>query len=240
MPKRLKSPYSRVMLKLSGEVLQGRGDGGVSKVAIESLCSQIGEVVDMGVQVGVVVGGGNFWRFRDHKYMKLNRVLSDYIGMTATVMNVMALHGTFAALGYESTPLSALAVPKVLETYSPQKGHDAFKRTPIVICAGGTGSPFFTTDSSAALRALELECDILLKATKVDYVYDKDPKKYKSAHKYVDITFQEVLSQGLGVMNLSAISLCKEGNVSIRVFNIQKKRNLIRVAQGEELGTLIH
>lgn len=229
----------RVLLKLSGEVLAGGRDGGIDQGALERLAKEIRDVVRAKVEVGVVIGGGNFWRFRDQAALGLDRVSSDNMGMLATVMNALAMQDMLRKIGVDAIAMSALPVPSVLDTYTPRAARAACGRGEVVICAGGTGNPFFTTDSAAALRALELGCDVLLKATKVDYVYDKDPKKHKDARHFTTLSFQDVLARGLGVMDLAAVSLCMEGKLPIVVFNLQKHGLLLRAVKGQAVGTRI-
>lgn len=226
------------MLKLSGEVLHG-GGANIDRGSLERLCSQIAGVHKNAIGVVIVPGGGNFWRYRDQKNLRLPRVISDNIGMLATVMNATALQACFAGMGVKSIAMSAVSMPRVIDDYTPRLALKALECGWIVIAAGGTGNPFFSTDSAAALRGLELSCDVLLKGTKVDYVYDRDPKQYKDARKFEKISFQEVLERGLEVMDLTAISLCKDGALSIRVFNMEKKDGLEKVLIDKSFGTTI-
>lgn len=237
MLKKLK--YKRVMLKLSGEVLEGQKDGGIDFDVLKKLCQEVVEVKKMGVEVVVVIGGGNIWRFRDFKDSGLDRVSSDYMGMLATIMNGMAMQDQFEKLGVEASALSAINMQVVVGTYLRAKALDYLRKGKVVICAGGTGNPYFTTDTAAALRAMELNCDVLLKATKVDYIYDKDPMKFKDARKFTNLSYNYVLSHELGVMDLTAVSLCLEKKLPILVFNLHKKGNIARVVKGEKVGTLI-
>lgn len=227
------------MLKLSGEVMEGKKGSGIDFKVVESLCKEIAEVKKMGVEIVIVIGGGNFWRYRDFVESGIDRVHSDYMGMMATIMNSLALRNGFKKLKIDARPLSAFAVPVVVETYLRDRAVAYLDKGKIVICAGGTGNPFFTTDTAAALRALELQCDVLMKATKVDYVYDKDPEKYKDAKRFKKLTYHEVLDMGLGVMDLSAVSLCGGNDLPIAVFNLTKKGNIAKVVKGEDVGTLI-
>lgn len=237
MAKRLK--YKRIMLKLSGEVMEGKKGSGIDFEVVASLCKEIAEVKKLGVEIVIVIGGGNFWRYRDFVESGIDRVHSDYMGMMATIMNSLALRNSFRKLRVDARPLSAFAVPVVVETYLRDRAMAYLEKGKIVICAGGTGNPFFTTDTAAALRALELHCDVLMKATKVDYVYDKDPMKYKNAKKFTKLSYHEVLDRGLGVMDLSAVSLCGDSKLPIEVFNLTRKGNIARVVKGEKVGTLI-
>lgn len=231
--------YKRIMLKLSGEVLAGEQQGGIEAKTLEKVCGSVAEVVGSGVQIGLVIGGGNFWRFRDQQALGLERTLSDSMGMMATVMNALALQEKLRAIGIKAKAFSALPIPTVLETYTPRAAREAFAEFDVVLCAGGTGNPYFTTDSAAALRALELKCEVFLKATKVDYVCDKDPKKFPDAKTFTEITYQQVLELGLEVMDLTAISLCMDNKLPIIVFNMQKDDNLMKVLAGELVGTKI-
>ena len=227
------------MLKLSGEVMEGNKGSGIDFALVDSLCKEIAAVKKMGAEVVIVIGGGNFWRYRDFVESGIDRVHSDYMGMMATIMNSLALSNGFKNYKIDARPLSAFAMPVVVETYLRDKGIGYLDKGKIVICAGGTGNPFFTTDTAAALRALELDCDVLMKATKVDYVYDKDPMKHKDAKKFKKLSYHKVLDMGLEVMDLSAVSLCAGNKLPISVFNLTKKGNIAKVVKGEHVGTLI-
>lgn len=228
------------MLKLSGEVLQGSGSGGIDNKVLESLCREVIDVKKLGVEIVIVIGGGNIWRYRDFKDTGIDRVTSDNIGMLATIMNATAMQSMFERLGAICRVSSAIDIPQIAEPYLRRKVIRHLEKGRIVICAGGTGSPFFTTDSAAALHALETNCEALLKATNVDGVYDKDPDKFKNAKKFSEITYHQVLEKDLGFMDQSAVALCKESNMPIVVFNLQKKGNIARAVLGEKVGTLIH
>lgn len=236
----MKPAYRRILLKLSGEVLQGGAKSGIDDRYLRTLCEEIKEVHKLGVQIAIVIGGGNFWRYRDHEKANYDRVVSDNVGILATMMNSLAMASMFQNVGVEARSLSALECSKAIENYVPARALNHLKKGRIVICAGGTGNPFFTTDSAAALRALELQADAFLKATKVDYVYNKDPMKYKDAKKFTDMNYAEVLALGPGIMDLSALTLCQEGRIPIRVFNLQKKGNIKKVVLGQTVGTTIH
>jgi uridylate kinase len=229
----------RVMLKLSGEVLQGTGQGGIDGATLRSMCADVKKLTDAGIKVAMVIGGGNFWRFRDQQELGFDRVLSDNMGMIATVMNAMAFQEALTNMGVRAKAFSALPMPSVLETYTPRGARSAFADYDVVICSGGTGNPYFTTDSAAALRALELKCEVMLKATKVDYVCDKDPKKFPDAQTYTTLTYTQVLEMGLEVMDLAAVAIAREGKLPIIVFNMQTPGNLEKVARGENIGTTI-
>ncbi len=237
MPKKLK--YKRVLLKLSGEVFKGGQSYGIDGNVIVDLAKDVKKLQKMGCQVGIVIGGGNIWRFRDFKHLKLGRLTSDTMGMMATCMNALAFESALKSVGADARAVSAFPCEKAMENYLPKRAKHHLEQGRIVIFAGGTGSPYFTTDSAAALRALEMECDVLLKATKVDYVYDKDPMKYKNAKKYTKMTYQEVIEQGLGVMDLTCASLCKDGGLPMLVFNLSKKGNIEKAVKGGQVGTII-
>ena len=227
------------MIKISGEVLEGALGQGIDFKILDELCREVALVKKMGAEIAIVIGGGNFWRYRDFKNSGLDHVHSDYMGMLATVMNSIAMQHSLKKAGVDSRPLSSIPMQQVVGTYLRDKALDYLERGKIVICGGGTGNPFFTTDSAAALRALELGCDVLLKATKVDYVYDKDPEKHKDAKRYKKISYDEVFRQELEVMDLTAVDLCAKSGLPVVVFNLKKKGNIARVVKGEDIGTLI-
>jgi len=231
--------YKRVLLKLSGEVLQGDRDSGIDVATVEALVDQIAEMHEMGVQIGIVVGGGNIWRYRDFKNSGIERIMSDNMGMMATVMNGSAMKSAIERRGIECRVASALSVKQVAEDYYPMKARHHLNKNRIVICVGGTGSPYFTTDSAAALRALELKCDILLKATKVDGVYSSDPETDKDAKRFENISYKDILSMDLKVMDLTAVALCKDGRMPILVFDLTNDGNIKKAVSGEKIGTLI-
>jgi len=237
MARKLK--YKRIMIKISGEVLEGALGQGIDFKILDELCREVALVKKMGAEIAIVIGGGNFWRYRDFKNSGLDHVHSDYMGMLATVMNSIAMQHSLKKAGVDSRPLSSIPMQQVVGTYLRDKALDYLERGKIVICGGGTGNPFFTTDSAAALRALELGCDVLLKATKVDYVYDKDPEKHKDAKRYKKISYDEVFRQELEVMDLTAVDLCAKSGLPVVVFNLKKKGNIARVVKGEDIGTLI-
>lgn len=234
-----KLAYKRILLKLSGEVLEGAKGFGIDFGTVNELCKEITEVKKLGAEIVIVVGGGNIWRFRDFKDAGLDRVKSDYMGMMATVINAAALAEGFNKCKTDARVLSALDMPSV-EKYNRDKGLEYLKQGKIVICAGGTGNPYFTTDTGSALRALELKCEAFLKATKVDYVYDKDPMKHKDAKAFKKITYLEVLKRGLAVIDLSAIALCRDNKLPVVVFNLTKKGNIGKVVKGGKVGSVIY
>lgn len=231
--------YKRVLLKLSGEVFKGDLSYGIDGEVLMEIAKVVKEIVKMGCQVGIVIGGGNLWRFRDFKHLTLGRVTSDTIGMMATVMNALAFEDALKALKVDVRAVSSLPCEKAMENYVPKRAIHHMEKGRVVIFAGGTGSPFFTTDSAAALRALEMKCDVLLKATKVDFVYDKDPMKHKDAKKYDKLGYQEVIEKGLSVMDLTCASLCKDGGLPMLVFNLKQKNSIRKAVSGEKIGTII-
>lgn len=235
-----KLKYKRVLLKLSGEALEGQRDHGIDFSYLKVLGNQIKEVVQLGVELVIVIGGGNFWRYRDFKDSAIERTSSDYMGMIATIMNSIAMQSGLEKMGLKAKAFSAIDVPVILETYYRRKAIEDLEKGTIVVCAGGTGNPYFTTDSAAALRAAELQCEIILKATNVDYVFDKDPNKNKNAKPYKKVSYMEVLEKRLGVMDLSAIAMSRDANIPILVFNLLKKNNIIKAIKGEKVGTLIY
>lgn len=233
-----KMKYKRILLKLSGEFLEGEKGAGIDFSVMDELCKEISDVRKMGTEIAIVLGGGNFWRYRDFKDSAIERVHSDYMGMMATIMNSVALTDHLKKFKVPAVTMSAFKVP-VAEKYNRDKAVELLKQGSVVVCAGGTGNPFFTTDSAASLRALELDCDIFLKATLVDYVYDKDPKKHKDAKKYKKISYDDVVTQRLGVIDLSAVSMCAPEKLPILVFNLAKKGNIKKAVMGEDIGTII-
>lgn len=234
------SAYKRIMLKLSGEALSKDGASqGLHQPTLHDVAKRIAEVSRSGVQLVVVVGGGNIWRFRDTKGSGIERTASDAMGMLATIMNAVALQAALESFGAQSRVLSAIDVPQLVEPYIRRKAIRHLEKGRVVICAGGTGNPYFTTDSAAALRALELNCDIILKATNVDGIYDKDPNKHADAVKYEHLTFQQAIEQHLNVMDQTAFSLCQEQNLPICVFNFASETSLAQAVSGQHVGTVV-
>jgi len=232
--------YNRIMLKISGEALAGDKGFGIHHSTLQKIAKRIQEVAEKKIQIAIVIGGGNIWRYRDTKESGIERTSSDAMGMLATVMNSVALQSALESLGCYTRVLSSVDIPQLAEPYIRRRAVRHLEKNRIVICAGGTGNPFFTTDSAAALRALELNCDILLKATNVNGVYDKDPRKSRSAKLYEELTYQQAIEQHLNVMDQAAFSLCADQNLPIRVFNFAKEGNLLKAALGEKIGTLVH
>src|SRR3989339_418049 len=231
--------YKRIMLKLSGEVLIGKKEMGIDFELLKNLCQEIIEIAKLGIEIVIVIGAGNIWRYRDNKDSGLDRVTSDNLGMVATVMNAVVMQHELEEQGCEVRICSAISLPQLVQDYVVRQARKHLEMGRIVICSGGTGNPYFTTDSAAALRALELNCEVLLKATKVDYVYDKDPEKFSFVKKYDKMSYTDVLSQDLKFMDASAIAICRDGNLPILLFNLQKKGNMKKAASGEKIGTLI-
>lgn len=229
--------YKRVLLKLSGEVLAGENGHGFDFNVINSVCSAVKKITDLGVQVGLVVGGGNFWRGRSGGSM--DRTRADHIGMLATVMNSLALADTLEQLGVEVRVQSAIEMRQIAETYIRNKAVRHLEKGRVVIFGSGTGNPFFSTDTCAALRAAEIKADIILKATNVDGVFDKDPNKFDDAVKYDVVTHSEVLEKNLKVMDSTAASLCRDNNIPILVFNLEDPENIVRAILGENIGTIV-
>ena len=232
--------YKRVLLKLSGEALMGNKASGIDSERLMEYIKQVKEIVDLGVEVGVVIGGGNIFRGLSGVDQGFDRVKGDYMGMLATIINGLALQSAFESIGSKARLLTAFRTEPVGEAYSKQKALDAFANKEVVIFAGGTGNPFFTTDTGASLRAVEIEADVLLKGTRVDGVYTADPEKDKTATKFADITFDEVYNRDLKVMDLTAFTMCKVNKMPIIVFDMNTLGNLRRVVLGEPIGTLVH
>ena len=228
--------FGRILLKLSGEVLAGDQGHGFDFDVIESICDAIAKVVDMGVSVGVVIGGGNFWRGRSSGSM--DRCRADSIGMLGTVMNSIAVADTLIAKGVPAKVYSAIGMEPAAELFSADKARADLADGVVTIFGGGTGNPFFSTDSAAALRAAQIEADVIFKATNVDGVYDKDPNKFADAVKFDELTQSDLLSRGLEVMDASAASLCRDNGIDILVFNLTDPENIVRAVSGETIGTL--
>ena len=229
--------YKRILLKISGEVLAGPNDKGIDNDTVIKICTSVKKLSDMGVEVGIVVGGGNFWRGRTSEHM--DRTRADHIGMLATAMNSLALCDALEQLGADVRVQTAIEMRQIAEPYIRNRAIRHFEKGRIVIFGCGTGSPFFSTDTAAALRSVEINADALLKATNVDGVYDKDPNKFDDAVKYNEVSFMEVLTKDLKVMDSTAFSLCKDNNMPIIVFNLNEPDNMIKVAEGENIGTTV-
>ncbi len=231
--------YKRILLKLSGEALAGPDKTGINPAIIQQIASEVKEVADLGIEIAMVIGAGNIFRGAMAEELGINRSTGDFMGMLATVMNSMAVENTLEKMNQPTRVLTSIEMKHVAEPYTIQKANDHLKKGRIVIAAGGTGHPYFTTDTAASLRAVELGADILLKATRVDGVYTGDPEKDPEAKKITEISYIEMIQKQLRVMDLTAISLCMDNNLPIAVFNLFEKGSLKRIVMGEKLGTLI-
>ena len=230
--------YNRILLKISGEALGGEKGAGFDEAAMDAICGGVKKAYDLGVQIGIVVGGGNFWRGRTSG--KMERTLADKIGMLATVMNALAVSDKLAQLGVPSEVFSSIEMPKVAPVFDRKAALAAMEAGKVAVFGGGTGNPFFSTDTATALRAVEVSADVMFKATMVDGVYDKDPHKYPDAKKYETLTFTKVLEDQLGVMDGTAATLCRENKLPILVFDLADPDNIPRAVQGEAVGTLVY
>lgn len=232
--------FKRILLKLSGESLMGEQGYGIDVKRLNEYAAQIKEAAAMGVQIGIVIGGGNIFRGLSGAGRGFDRVKGDQMGMCATVINSLALSSALDAAGVRNRVLTAIRMEPIGEFYSKWKAIDALEHGEIVIMSAGTGNPYFTTDTGSSLRAVEIEADVMMKGTRVDGVYTADPEKDPSAEKFGEITFDEVYNRGLKVMDLTATAMCKENNLPIYVFNMDVYGNLKRVLDGEPIGTLVH
>ena len=229
--------YRRVLLKLSGEALAGEKKFGIDYDVVSSICKSIKKCVDLDAQVGVVVGGGNFFRGRDSGNM--DRTRADHMGMLATVMNSLSLADALEAAGIQVRVQTAITMQQIAEPYIRSKAIRHLEKGRVVVFGCGTGNPFFSTDTASALRAAEIEADIMLKATMVDGVYDRDPHKFSDAVKYDQVSFQEVLEKGLAVMDSTAAALCKDNHIPVLVFSIDDPDNIVAAIKGENIGTIV-
>ena len=229
--------YTRALLKLSGEVLAGEKGTGIDFDLTEKICRHVIECVQAGAQLGIVIGGGNFWRGRSSGSM--DAVRADKMGMLAIMMNALALEDTFEQLGQPAVVQSACVMPQVAGCIDKRQALEAMAAGQVVIFGGGTGNPFFTTDSAAALRAAEIEAEVVLKATNVDGVYDKDPRKFADAKKYDTLTHDVILEKRLNVMDATCAALCRDKSIPMLVFNLSDPGNILRALQGENVGTLV-
>nr|WP_315048194.1 UMP kinase [uncultured Leptotrichia sp.] len=231
--------YKRILLKLSGEALAGNKEFGFSNDVLESFARQIKQVHDQGVEVAIVIGGGNIFRGISGMEKGFDRVTGDTMGMLATIMNGLALQNSIENLGVPTRVMSALQMPQVAEPFIRRKAIRHLEKGRVVIFAGGTSNPYFTTDSSGALRAVEIHADVLAKGTKVDGIYDKDPMKFEDAVRYETVSYAEAISKNLKVMDTAALSLCRENEMPIVVFNALEEGNILKMAQGENIGTVV-
>lgn len=232
--------FKRILLKLSGESLMGEQGYGIDVKRLNEYAMQIKEVVAMGVEIGIVIGGGNIFRGLTGAGKGFDRVKGDQMGMMATVINSLALSSALEAIDVPTKVLTAIRMEPVGEFYTKWKAVDAMKEGRVVIMAAGTGNPYFTTDTGSSLRGIEIEADVMLKGTRVDGIYTADPEKYPSATKFNDISYDEVISRGLKVMDITATAMCRENNLPIYVFNMDVVGNLKRVMEGENIGTFVH
>lgn len=231
--------YSRILLKLSGEILSGDQEYGIDPIKASNLANEIKDVHQMGIGIALVIGAGNIFRGIKAASKGMDRVTGDYLGMLATIMNAISVQDALEKLDVETRTLSAITVTQITEPYIRRRALRHLEKNRVVIVAGGTGNPYFTTDTAAALRATELKAEILLKATKVNGVFDKDPELNQDAKHYKQITYSDVISKNLRIMDMTAITLCKENDLPIRVFDVNQKGNLKDILSGKELGTII-
>lgn len=231
--------YKRVLLKLSGEALMGDKEFGIDNARLKQYAEQIKEVAELGIELGIVIGGGNIFRGVQAEEGGMDRTHGDYMGMLATMINAMALQSALESIGLDSRLISAIEMKQIAEPYIRRRAVRHLEKGRIVIFGAGTGNPYFTTDSAASLRAIEIEADVIIKGTRVDGVYTKDPEKYDDAEKYDHISFDDVYSKGLNVMDMTAFTLCKENNLPIIIFDINKTGNLKKIILGQEIGTIV-
>ena len=232
--------FKRILLKLSGESLMGEQGYGIDTKRLSEYAAQIKEIHDLGVEIGIVIGGGNIFRGLQGAGKGFDRVKGDQMGMCATVINSLALSSALGAAGVKSRVLTAIRMEPIGEFYNKWKAIEALEQGEVVIMSAGTGNPYFTTDTGSSLRSIEIEADVMLKGTRVDGVYTADPEKDPTATKFADISYDEVLRRGLRVMDTTATAMCKENNLPIYVFNMDQLGNLRRVMDGEEIGTYVH
>jgi uridylate kinase len=234
-----KAHYARILVKLSGEALMGGGDYGIDPAVIKRIGGELQEIVTMGVQVAAVIGGGNIFRGAGLARAGMDRVAADHMGMLATVMNALAMQDALEGLGMHARVMSAIRINEVCEDYIRRRAVRHLEKGRVVIFAAGTGNPFFTTDTAAALRAIEISADVLLKATKVNGVYSDDPVRNPAAVRYARLSFDRVLTEKLNVMDATAIVMCRDNRLPLRVFNLNNSGDLTRIVRGEEVGTAV-
>lgn len=232
--------YKRILLKLSGESLMGGQQYGIDTKRLNEYASQIKEIADMGVQIAIVIGGGNIFRGLSGASKGFDRVKGDQMGMLATVINSLALSSALTAIGQKSRVLTAIRMEPIGEIYSKWKAIESMVNDEVVILSCGTGNPFFTTDTGSSLRGIEIEADVMLKGTRVDGIYTADPEKDPTATKYDSISYDEVYAKGLEVMDMTATVMCKENNLPIIVFNMDIEGNLLKLMKGDNIGTYVH
>ncbi len=236
----MENKYKRILLKLSGESLMGGKQYGIDEVRLGEYAAQIKEIAEMGVQIGIVIGGGNIFRGLSGASKGFDRVKGDQMGMLATVINSLALNSALNAAGAKASVLTAVRMEPIGEYYSKNRAIDLLQQGSVVIIAGGTGNPFFTTDTASSLRGIEIEADVMLKGTRVDGIYTADPEKDPAAEKFDEITFDEIYNRNLKVMDLTATTMCKENNLPLIVFDMDTVGNLKKVMNGEKIGTIVH
>lgn len=232
--------YKRILLKLSGESLMGSKQYGIDETRLAEYAAQIKEIAEMGVQIGIVIGGGNIFRGLSGASKGFDRVKGDQMGMLATVINSLALSSALVAQGVKAKVLTAIRMEPIGEFYNKWRAIELLEQGNVVIMSGGTGNPFFTTDTGSSLRGIEIEADVMLKGTRVDGIYTADPEKDPTATKFSEITYDEIYNRGLKVMDLTATTMCKENNLPIIVFDMDTVGNLKKVMSGENIGTLVH
>ncbi len=232
--------FKRILLKLSGESLQGKQGYGIDRDRLAEYAEQIKEINQQGVQIGIVIGGGNIFRGLSGAASGLDRVKGDQMGMLATVINSLALGSALTSIGVKARVMTAIRMEPIGEFYNKWTAIDSMERGEVVIMSCGTGQPYFTTDTGSSLRGIEIEADVMLKGTRVDGIYTADPEKDPTATRFDEISYDEVLQRGLRVMDITAIAMCKENNLPIQVFNMDKPGNLRRVVDGEAVGTFVH
>ena len=235
----MENKFNRILLKLSGESLMGSKQYGIDEVRLGEYASQIKEIAEMGIQIGIVIGGGNIFRGLSGASKGFDRVKGDQMGMLATVINSLALNSALNAIGIKASVLTAIRMEPVGGYYSKDHAIDLLQQGHVVIIAGGTGNPFFTTDTASSLRGIEIEADVMLKGTRVDGIYTADPEKDPTAKKFDEITFDEIYNRDLKVMDLTATTMCKENNLPLIVFNMDIIGNLKKVMSGEKIGTIV-
>ncbi len=234
-----KARYSRILVKLSGEALMGGGDYGIDPAVLKRVAGELQDIVGLGVQLAVVIGGGNIFRGAGLARAGMDRVAGDHMGMLATVMNALAMQDALESLGLYARVMSAIRINEVCEDYIRRRAIRHLEKGRVVICAAGTGNPFFTTDTAAALRAIEISAEVLLKATKVNGVYSDDPLRNPAAVRYSQLTFDRVLTEKLNVMDATAIVMCRDNHLPLRVFNLNNPGDLTRIVRGAEVGTVV-
>lgn len=231
--------YKRILLKLSGEALMGKQQYGIDPDVVNQYASEIKQIVEKNVQVAIVIGGGNIYRGMSNSKTGIERVQGDYMGMLATVINGMALQDGLERMEVKTRLMSAIKMEQICEPYIKRRAVRHLEKNRVVIFGAGTGNPYFTTDTAASLRAIEIEADVILKGTRVDGVYSADPEKVKDAQRFDSISFKEVISKGLNVMDLTAFTLCHENKLPIIVFDMNKPGNLMKIVEGKNIGTLV-